>query len=397
MISIITLAWNRWPLTRRLLDSIARFTDLNKVRVIVVDNGSTDETPPELAKYDWVRVLRNETNLGYVRGNNTALRDIDTDVVLLNNDIEILHDGWLERLQETARDNIGIVGCRLILGDGRLLHAGTWIRADTCWGQQIGALEPNLGQYTATRDVEGIVFACAYIRRDVLQSVGLLSEDYEAYFEDTEYCFRAREQGFRVVCCGDVTMRHDEHGSSFREETFQRSRAVFRAKWREKLEAHYTHELTWQSIMNRPDGYSVSSREIMRALDQEHVRLTYRYAYDGWPAIPNEDTNTGDALLDIIRSRKAPSRPRVAVTYAQGDAFRHNTARYKIGFTMFEVDGIPRDWVRNANRMDEVWTPTELGKQTMLASGVTKPIHVIPLGFDPDHFHPAIQRIANDR
>src|SRR5260370_17318707 len=72
-VSIIVLAWNRWPLTRRLLDSIQRFTDLGNVRVIVADNGSSDETADELAKLTWLRVLRNEKNLGFVRGNNAAL------------------------------------------------------------------------------------------------------------------------------------------------------------------------------------------------------------------------------------------------------------------------------------------------------------------------------------
>jgi len=82
-VSIIVLAWNRWPLTRRLLESIQRFTDLANVRVIVVDNGSIDETASELAKLPWLRVLRHEKNLGFVRGNNAALLQTgDDDVVL---------------------------------------------------------------------------------------------------------------------------------------------------------------------------------------------------------------------------------------------------------------------------------------------------------------------------
>ncbi|MCU1348201.1 MAG: glycosyl transferase family 2, partial [Acidobacteria bacterium] len=405
-VAIIVLAWNRWPLTRRLLDGIKRFTDLASARVIVVDNGSIDETAAELPKIRWVEILRNDENLGFVRGNNAALRVTrpDEDVALLNNDVEILHGQWLERLQQSAYAamDIGIAGCRLQLGDGRLLHAGTWIRPDDCWGHQIGSLETDLGQYADDRTVEGIVFACAYLKRDVLRDVGLLPEAYESYFEDTDYCLSAAKQGYRTVCCGSVTMRHQEHGStegddSFRQRVFERSRAVFRSRWRDALEARYTRSLTWQSIMHLAGGYAMSCREMMRALDAEGVRLTYSYAYDGWGTVPPEPERTGDHLLDLIRARRCPSAPRVAVTYAQGDAPARNRGRTSIGFTMLEVDHIPREWVRQANARDEIWTPTEFGRQAMLASGVTRPVHVIPLGIDVDHFHPGARRVENPR
>jgi GT2 family glycosyltransferase len=404
-VSIIVLAWNRWPLTKRLLESIARFTDLRNVLVTVVDNGSSDETANEISKYPWVRVIRHPQNLGFVRGNNAALRETgEDDVVLLNNDIEILHDGWLERLQQCAYadSRVGIVGCRLLLGDGRLLHAGTWIRADDCRGEQIGSHEPDLGQYADDRSVEGIVFACAFLKREVLRDAGLLSEEYESYFEDTDYCLRAARKGYRVVCCGSVTMRHDEHGStesddSFRLAVYERSRAIFRSRWRSELESRYTWSLTWQSILNAPSGYSVSCREILRALDAAGVWLTYSYAYDGWSNVPPESGRTGDHLLDLIRARRIPSRPPVSVTYAQGDAFGRNRGKLRIGFTMLEVDRIPHAWVRQANAMDEVWTPTEFNRQAMLASGVTRPIQIVPLGVDVDHFHPGATRLPNPR
>ncbi len=406
-VTIVILAWNRWDLTRTLLASIHRHTDLASVDVLVVDNGSTDETPSELAKYAWVRVLRSEENLGFVRGNNLALRAIDRtrDVLLLNNDVEILHDGWLERLHDTAHaaPRNGIVGCRLILGDGRLLHAGTFIRADTCWGQQIGAQETDLNQFAETREVEGIVFACAYLKREMLDDVGPLSDEYVTFFEDTDYCLRAAEKGWTTLCCGAVTMRHDEHGSLAGDDVsrlrlFETSRDTFRAKWGAKLEERYTSALTWQSTMNFASGYSMSAREIVRALDAESVRVDYRYAYGtGTPVPLDEPLETNDPLLEIIRARHPPRRPRVAVTYAQGDVFDRNAGHRSIGFTMLEVDGFPASWVRRANALDEVWTPTEFNRRGLITCGVKRPVYVIPLGIDPDRFHPAIRRTPNPR
>lgn len=399
-VSIIVLCWNRWHLTQRCLQTIYERTDLGDVDVIAVDNGSTDETFERLSEFDWVRTIRNEKNLGFVRGNNVGIAASDpaSDVLLLNNDVEILHEGWLEDLRSAAHasTDIGVVGCRLQLPDGRLLHAGTYILPDTMWGQQIGALEADVGQYAANREVQGIVFACAYIKRPVLDAIGGLSLDYESYFEDTDYCLRAKKAGFRTICCGSVTLLHHEHGSTsdnpkLFEQTFAKSRTTFRKRWKAELEERYTRTLSWQSILNFSTGYAMSSREILRALDGFGVRTAYTYVYGkGTPFPVAESENSGDYLLNVISSRRKSALPKTAVVYGQGDVFKKNRGRRRIGYTMLEVDGFPAEWIRQANLMDEVWVPSRFNQESFVDSGLKSPIHVIPLGVDVDHFHPAI-------
>ena len=404
-VTLVILCWNRWELTRRCLETLRATTDLENVDVLVVDNGSTDETPGRLAGYPWLRVLTLPGNLGFVRGNNAGIDAADpaADVVLLNNDVEFPEAGWLDRLQASAHavPDIGIAGCRLVLPDGRLLHAGTYILPDTMWGQQIGALEADVGQYVADRDVQGIVFACAYLRRETIEKVGKLSTDFESYFEDTDYCLRAREAGLRTVCSGSVTLLHHEHGSTsddpaLFDRVFQKSRRIFRSRWEKTLEARYRHRLLWQSILNFSTGYAMSSREILRALDDAGVEVRYRYVYgSGTPFPIPEPPNSGDYRLDVVARRRAPLSPRVAVVYGQGDVFRKNRGRYKIGYTMLEVDGFPEEWVKQANEMDEVWVPTAFNAEGLARSGVEKPVHVMPLAVDTDHFHPAIRPHRN--
>ncbi|MGZ7080452.1 MAG: glycosyltransferase [Thermoanaerobaculia bacterium] len=406
--SIVILCWNQWPLTRRLLESLSANTDLSRCEVLVVDNGSEDETPAELAKLQWLRVIRNAQNLGFVRGNNIAIAAASprNDLILLNNDVLIEQPDWLERLQQCAYsdDTIGIVGTRLTLPDGRLLHAGTYILPDTCWGQQIGSLETDLGQYSDSRTVRGIVFACAYIKREVIDAIGGLSEDYRSYFEDTDYCLRAAQRGWQTVCCGSVTLTHDQHGSTgseaeWRDSVFQKSRTTFRKRWQRTLEQQYESRLLVQSIMNAPTGYAAACRGIIRELENENVRVSYSYLYGpGTPRPEEEPDNSGDHLLNVSRDRGRSDDHDVSIALGQGDAFfRNRGRRYRIGFTMLEVNGFPAEWVRQANEMDEVWTPAEFNRQGLIESGVRKPVHVIPLGVDPDHFHPGIQRIANPR
>jgi GT2 family glycosyltransferase len=370
--------------------------------VMVVDNGSTDETPERLAELDWVRVVTLPENRGFVRGNNAGIDAADpgSDIVLLNNDLEFGQVDWLQRLRACAHSDpaIGVAGCRLVLPDGRLLHAGTYIMPDTVWGQQIGSLEKDVHQFTnGALEVEGIVFACAYIKREVVDAIGGLALDFESYFEDTDYCLRAGRAGWKTVVCGGVTLIHDEHGSTRGDDQalmrlFQKSREAFRRKWGEALEARYHRSLLWQSIMNFPTGYAMSCREILRALEREGVRTAYRYAYGPKTVFPiAEPEDAQDYRLNVIRSRPVPRRVPVGVVYGQADVFGGNRGRYKIGYTMLEVDGFPQSWVREANRMDEVWVPSEFNRRGLLASGLERPVHVMPLGVDVDYFHPGVK------
>jgi hypothetical protein len=75
------------------------------------------------------------------------------------------------------------------------------------------------------------------------------------------------------------------------------------------------------------------------------------------------------------------------VLYASGDLFHKNGGKYRIGYTMLEVDGIPADWILQANELDEVWVPSTFNKQTFLDSGLKVPVHVMPLGVNPDFFN----------
>ena len=102
--------------------------------------------------------------------------------------------------------------------------------------------------------------------------------------------------------------------------------------------------------------------------------------------------------MNVIRVATASAAAAVAVVYGQGDVFERNRGRRKVGFTMLEVDGFPKDWVRQANRMDEVWVPTEFNRQGFLRVG---PEAAHPRrsrsGVDPNYFHPGIQGLPQSR
>lgn len=391
-VTIVMITWNALGFTSRTVESLRNTLNTPKWHLVVVDNGSTDGTPQWLRTLDWITLIENPANLGFATAANLGIRaaDPESDVVLLNNDLLVGAPGWLEELQKVAysEPRTGIVGSRLIDGRGNVLHLGSYMPPIKMYGQQMAGLELDVNQGAASRAVEGVVFAQAYIRRECLDEVGLMDEDLFAYFEDSEYCLRASRAGWNVVCAGQVTGVHYQSTSTRENKinfwtVYLKSRETFASKWAKWLELErYTAELGWNSVVHQPMGYAVQSRQIMKALHFGDVRVTYRNAYGA------RDKPTEDVLIDDIMTR--PLAQAQQIGFCQADAFPAVKGGPRVGWTMLEVTGLPASWVDGCNGMDEVWVPASFNVETFASSGVRVPIHVMPLGVDTDYFNPGI-------
>ncbi|GEM_PF-162774 len=404
-VSVVILTWNGLEYTRPCLDSVLRNTDTNAVEVIVADNGSTDGTVEYLKKVPGISTIFNGENLGFVRGNNAALKliDRDRDVILLNNDTEIDDPDWISKLQATAYGyaGAGVVGCRIRRLDADdFQHAGTYMPDRSYWGQQLGSGEKDINQYGFDQDVEGVVFACVYIRREVMDAVGFLDEDFFSYYEDTDYCLKARAAGFRVMNCGTLTVRHREHGSTSvnkvnLNDMFLKSKETFLGKWKDVLDARYKYKLNLHSTFFRPVGYAMTARQIALGLDETGISVSYEYLYGPGTVLPISEVktqNTGVYMLEMIKQRSSPGSSAPQLVYGQADAFDKVGEGYRIGYTMLETTGIPKDWVHGCNSVDEVWVPTEFNKWTFQRCGVKVPVRVMPLALiDTNYFNTRIK------
>ncbi|MCS7290074.1 MAG: glycosyltransferase [Roseiflexus sp.] len=139
--------------------------------------------------------------------------------------------------------------------------------------------------------------------------------------------------------------------------------------------------VVWQSRWGLPIGYAVSSEALALELVARGVDLMYR---------PTPWHMLGTIRHPMLRAVAArmPRNDAPQVSYDQADLFYTGHAGYKIGYTMLEVDGLPREWVAACNTMDEVWTPSRWGATVFANAGVTRPIYVMPLGYDPARFRP---------
>jgi glycosyltransferase involved in cell wall biosynthesis len=146
-------------------------------------------------------------------------------------------------------------------------------------------------------------------------------------------------------------------------------------------------QLVWHSSFASFTGYSGSALAFVLGLDQRGVAVRPLYLYG---ADYDEQLAAGRMHPEISRLQQVPlNLAGPQVVYAPGDRFSKNSGAYRIGYTMLESDRLPPDWVHQANQLDEIWTPSTWGAGVFLASGITRPIHVVPLGIDPQQYRPA--------
>jgi GT2 family glycosyltransferase/glycosyltransferase involved in cell wall biosynthesis len=237
-ISFVIPVWNRWQLTYKCLAAIADNIRDVPYEVIVVDNGSSDETAQVLERIANVRVVRNARNLGYLLAiNQGALEARGKYLLLLNNDAHILSGTVPALLSTIASDpRIGAVGGRIVLPDGRLQEAGSIVWRDgSCLGYGRGA-DPFEPQYSYLRDVDFCSAALLLTPRELFLQIGLFDERYvPAYYEDADYCMALSANGYRVVYQPAAVVIHHEFGSAPRREAAiaaqARNQDLFAQKW----------------------------------------------------------------------------------------------------------------------------------------------------------------------
>lgn len=185
-------------------------------RVVVVDNSSTDGTPAAVraARPD-AAVIEAGANLGFAAGNNLGLRHALAErfdyALLLNNDTEVAPDA-LRLLVDAAEADpqVGAAGptiCyharpELIWSAGGLID---WGRGTS---RMRGLGELDRGQYGRVEEVDFVTGCAILLARPVLERIGLLDERFFMYYEETEWCVRARRAGFRSVHVPQARLTH---------------------------------------------------------------------------------------------------------------------------------------------------------------------------------------------
>jgi GT2 family glycosyltransferase len=248
-LSIIIVSWNVADLLANCLDSILSssvslqkaLNDSPTIEIIVVDSGSSDHTISMLQeRYPQVKLLAQNENLGFTRGNNIGLREAKGRyLLLLNPDTRVLGDAlpcMIEYLHKNS--DVGIVGPHTLNEDGTTqstrrrfpnfligLFESTWLQPYAPKSLLDYYYIANGTPPDATLDVDWVQGSAMMVRRTVYEQIGGLDEGYFMYSEELDWCKRAKQVGWRVVFLGSATIIH--YGGKSSEQAVARSHILF--------------------------------------------------------------------------------------------------------------------------------------------------------------------------
>ena len=218
-IAIVILNWNGLLDTLECLRSIQKIVYPNYM-VVVIDNGSKGNDAEIIRKKfgNFVCVIQEEKNLGFAGGSNVGIRWALCSgakyVLLLNNDT-VVDPNFLTELVNISQNDtqIGIVGPKIYYYEqpNRIYSAGGRVNFWTGNAPRIGIREIDDGRFDNIEEVDYVCGCALLIKEKTIKTIGLLSEIYFAYYEETEWCQKARKAGFKVVYVPKARIWHKSH------------------------------------------------------------------------------------------------------------------------------------------------------------------------------------------
>jgi GT2 family glycosyltransferase len=214
-VSVVIVGWNAKHYLELCLESLAKAPPRRSMEVFVVDNASTDGSVEMIeAKFPWVKLIKSSENLGFAQGNNVAIRQCQGRYIALVNPDVIVFPGCLDALTDFLDENpkVGNVGPRVLNPD--MSMQSTCRRFPTLWNNFCSATGLSTrfknsrffaGEHMfyfphdRTLTVDVLVGCFSMIRREALDTVGLLDEGLFMYGDDVDWCRRAWNAGWQVV------------------------------------------------------------------------------------------------------------------------------------------------------------------------------------------------------
>ncbi len=230
-------------------------TKYHNYKIVMADDKSTDKSVEYVKNnFPYVDIVINDSNGGFSKNSNKAIkysmRKYKPDyVLLLNNDIIIIDDLWLNKLSKVAESDskIGIVGCKLVYPTRRIQHAGI-ISANYAYANR-GRGEVDRGQYDKIEEVNGVTFALVLIKTKVFDEVSYLDENFFMGYEDIDFCLRAGKKGFRIIYDGEVKEIHLEGFTSTNFKNEDVKRLMIFTDMRNYVYFSYKYLNLWQRLI----------------------------------------------------------------------------------------------------------------------------------------------------
>ena len=235
-IDIIVPIYNAYEFTEECIKSVIKNTDLTVHTLVLINDKSPDEKIlPMLLKYKnentdkKIVVLDNEQNMGFVKTVNKGMQYSENDVILLNSDTEVT-EGWTEKIQKCAYSNEYIATVTPLTNNGTIASVPNFgVDNDLPENMSLEEYAKMIEEISKNRYPQlttGNGF-CMYIKRDVINELGLFDDETfgKGYGEENDFCYRALDHGYTNVLC-DNTFIYHKGTQSFKKENLTASRAA---------------------------------------------------------------------------------------------------------------------------------------------------------------------------
>lgn len=280
--SVIIPLWNGATVIENCLNSVMEHEDQNLHEIICVDNASEDQSAEIIAvNFPKVRLLRQTMNLGFAGGINAGIEAAQGDTFILLNQDTLVEADWLKSFDQAFQQHpeFGIAGCTLLNADGSINHAGAVIQHPAGTGHHLTEIknwEPQIADY-----VTGAVFA---IKQEAWHRIGSFDEGfYPAYFEEADYCYRARYAGVGVAYVPQVKVTHLFSSHEATKHPFRHAALQHRRRYRfickhfsdEELRAFFEAEVDavdQETYLNHVFGRLIGARDTLQGLPDINLR-----------------------------------------------------------------------------------------------------------------------------
>ncbi len=225
-VTVSVVNYNTKDLTKNCLRSILNKKWQNEIVVWVVDNGSMDGSARLIKKeFPQVKLIENKKNIGFAAGHNLVLRQSESDFCLILNSDTLLSDGVIDEMVEFMKQNpsCGISSCKVWGFDGKLQPNGgdlpfglalfSWLFNLESLGIGTSFHRNDAHYYDKVHEVGWVSGNFMFIKNKVFSKVGFFDEGYFMYFEDAQFCYRAKKGGFKVMLNPTVSIKHLSGGS----------------------------------------------------------------------------------------------------------------------------------------------------------------------------------------
>ncbi len=222
--SVIIVTYNSAGVIGACLDSLAAEAAAGMLEVVVVDNASADGTPDVVReRYPWATLHAGRENLGYSKGVNIGIRRARGRYLFILNPDTVVRRGSVQKLVDFMErtPDAGIVGPKLVFHDGtvqlscrRFYTFRVLLMRRTPLGKIFrdeSAVREHLMldfDHASTRQVDWLIGAAMLVRREAVDSVGMMDERFFLYFEDVDWCYRMAQKGLRVYYVADAVVEH---------------------------------------------------------------------------------------------------------------------------------------------------------------------------------------------